>query len=194
MAKKNKVEILALIDRSGSMHSIMKEAVGAFNTFIEEQRKAGLDDKVKVTLAAFDNKYEVVFDRVDIDDLPELTVDQVQPRGMTALNDAIGNLITGAKHPDRDTVLLIQTDGWENASQEFTGAQIKDLVKEREEAGWDVNFIGAGLNDEDVKAMGEGYGFALDKSISVKGSADGMSDFKDHISGTTLNYRSSKSQ
>lgn len=188
----NNIEILCLLDRSGSMNLIIEEAVGAFNTFIEEQRELSkdLDDKVKVTLASFDNHYEVVFDRVKLDKVPELTVEQVMPRGMTGLNDAIGKLITEAKHPDRDTIVLIQTDGYENASQEFSGEQIKELVAKKESEGWDFTFIGAGLNDEVVKKMAEDRGFM--KSFAVAASADGMDLYKDSISMTTTAYRASK--
>jgi hypothetical protein len=186
---KNKVEILALLDRSGSMTSIMHEAVGAFNSFIEAQKALDTNDKVKVTLACFDNEYEVVFDRVPLQDVPELTVPMVQPRGMTGLNDAIGKLVNGAKYPSRDTVLLIQTDGYENASNEYTSSQIKELIEAKEAAGWDVNFIGAGI---DAFSVSEGLGFKLNKSLSIEASAEGMQDFGACMAATTTMYRAAK--
>lgn len=193
MAKKNRIEILALMDRSGSMRPIIEEAVGAFNNFIESQRSLNLGDKVKVTLACFDDKYDVVFDRVPLEELRDLTVEDVQPRGMTALNDGIGKLISSAKHPERDTILLIQTDGFENASREYSGHQVRDLISEKEEKGWDVTFIGAGLSDMDVKKIGGGYGLSMNKSISVAASAEGMRSFSETIASVSSEYRNSKS-
>lgn len=190
MSKKNKIEILALIDRSGSMQTIMPEAVGAFNAFIEEQRELSLDDKVKVTLASFDNNYEVVFDRVPLDEVRELTVEDVQPRGLTALNDSIAELINNSKYPERDTILLIQTDGYENASKEYSTTAIKELVDAKKDSGWDVNFIGAGLSDASVNLMASAMG--INKSFAVEASASGMADFKAHLSAETTLYRSSK--
>ena len=186
---KNKVEILALLDRSGSMYHIMPEAVGAFNSFIKAQQELESNDKVKVTLAAFDDRYELIFDRVKLNEMPELTVDMVQPRGLTALNDSIGKLISGAKYPLRDTVLLVQTDGFENASQEYSPNRIKQLIEEKEAAGWDVNFIGAGI---DAFSVSEGLGFSLHKSHTVAANSQGMADFGATMAATTSIYRTSK--
>jgi hypothetical protein len=186
---KNKVEILALLDRSGSMYSIIHEAVAAFNTFIEAQKALDTNDKVKVTLACFDDRYELVFDRVDLHNLPELTVAMVQPRGMTGLNDAIGKLVNGAKYPSRDTVLLVQTDGYENASQEYTAKQIKELIEAKETAGWDVNFIGAGI---DAFSVSKGLGFSQLKSLSIDANAEGMQAYGASIAATTTMYRNAK--
>jgi len=186
---KNKIEILALIDRSGSMYNIIEEAVGAFNAFIGEQRELGVDDVVKVTLAAFDDKYEVIYDRVALDKVKELTVSDVRPRGMTALYDSIGKLIMGAKYPTRDTILLIQTDGHENMSKEFNQTAIKAMIKEREAMGWDVNFIGAGI---DAVEEGSKFGISANKAYSVTSDAAGMDMFKTNISCATASYRSNK--
>lgn len=192
--KKKIVEILALMDRSGSMSSIIDEAVNAFNTFIEEQKKINLNDNVFVTLASFDDRYEVVFDRVNINKLPKLTVSMVQPRGMTALNDAIGKLINGAKYPKRPTVLLIQTDGMENASHEFSTAGIKVLIERKQKDGWDVNFIGAGLSEEQVQIDATLRGIKLDKAVSFNASAAGMESLKNYYSVTTTSYRTTVAQ
>lgn len=188
MSRRNKVEILALMDRSGSMGGIMQEAIGAFNNFIKEQRELDVNDKVKVTLAAFDDRYELIFDRVKLEDLPELTNEMVYARGMTALYDSVGKLITEAKYPNRDTVLLIQTDGHENGSREFTNESIRKLIKKKEKAGWDVNFIGAGIDEKQAMDMG----IARHKFVNVAASAVGMNDYASNISSLTACYRMSK--
>lgn len=188
---KSKIEILALIDRSGSMSSIMPEAVGAFNSFIQTQKDLDLNDEVTVTLASFDNNYEVVFDRVPLTEVPDLTVEMVRPRGMTALNDAIGKLVNGARYPERDTLLLIQTDGYENSSQEYTSKVIKSLIKEKEAAGWGVNFIGAGV---DAFSISNNLGFTASKSYTVDATTDGMLDLSATMSFNSTTYRTSKIQ
>lgn len=192
MAKKKEkvVEILALMDRSGSMSGIINEAVGSFNEFIKQQKELNDGNVVIVTLASFDDKYETVFDRVLLDKVPELTVDMVIPRGMTALNDAIGKLVNSAQNPERPTVLLIQTDGMENASQEYTTEAIKKLITSKEEAGWDVNFIGAGMDQIAVQNMARERGIQLSKSIAVSADAEGMDNMRAFYASTTTEYRS----
>lgn len=189
MSNKNKVEILALIDRSGSMIGIIEEAVGAFNSFIKEQKELETDDKVKVTLASFDNKYELIYDRVPLEDVKPLTVDMVSPRGMTALYDSIAKIILAAKHPKRDTILLIQTDGYENASREFNNTAVKGLIKNKEAQGWDVNFLGAGI---DAVAEGAKFGMDSSKSFTVDATHDGMAMMGATMSNITASYRSTK--
>lgn len=182
------VEILALLDRSGSMSTIMEEAVGAFNSFIETQKLENKDNKVFVTLAAFDDKYEVVFNRININKLKELKVDMVRSRGMTSLNDAIGNIITSAKYPKRPTILLIQTDGHENSSKEYTSEMVKKLISEKEEDGWDVNFIGAGLDQQSVTQMAFERGIDPTKVLSVTKNTTGMDDLTTFYSNATSSY------
>jgi len=189
MSKRNKIEILALMDRSGSMHHIMNEAVGAFNSFIEKQRALDVNDKVKVTLAAFDDQYDIIFYRVKLEEIPTLTLDMIPTRGMTALYDSIGKLITRAKYPKRDTILLIQTDGFENASVEFTNDTVRKLIKKKEKAGWDVNFIGAGIDETQAMNMG----IQKDKFIGVAASSVGMAAYASSLTSATSAYRTSKS-
>ena len=81
--------IAVLLDRSGSMESIKSDTEGGFNAFIAEQRKEPLD--IRVTLAQFDTDYDVVYANRPVQDVPPL---ELQPRGMTALYDALGKLIT----------------------------------------------------------------------------------------------------
>lgn len=181
------IEILALMDRSGSMTGIMEEAVGAFNNFIQTQRDLGTNDEVQVTLATFDDRYEVVLDKVPLEEVPDLTINEVMPRGMTALRDSMAKLIGSAE--GNDVVLLVQTDGHDNMSQEMTPNAIKELVKAKEKAGWDVNFIGAGI---DAFGTSEHLGFSSLKSYTVDASARGMQNFGSTMSANTSAYRVKK--
>ena len=139
----------------------MDEAVAAFNTFIDEQKK--LEGKAKVTLIAFDDRYEVVLVRVKLKDVKPLTVNAVLPRG-TALNDAIGKAINSVSSKRKDVVLLIQTDGGENSSREFKTSQVNEMIKAKEQLGWDVTFIGAGIDAFDV---GMNYGIKRGNIMAV---------------------------
>lgn len=185
----NITEILVLVDRSGSMMSIIDEAVGAVNSFIEEQRKLDSDDEAFITIASFDDRYEVLFDRIPVEKVPKIEVEQVKPRGMTALNDSIGKLVNSQHHQDHKTVLMIMTDGHENASQEFSTSDIKSLIESKEKSGWDVNFIGAGLRKEEVDFMSKERGFT--KSASFDKSVRGMKEYQTYMNVTTSQYRTS---
>lgn len=184
---KRATDILVLFDRSGSMNNIVDEAVGAVNGFIDEQRELDAEGEVYVTLASFDTIYEVLFDKKPLPYLEKLTVDMVMPRGMTALNDSIAKLIHSKEDNDHKTVLLVMTDGFENASQEYSPDAIKKLVSQKENEGWDVNFIGAGLSKQDVDTMSQNLGFA--KSAVFDKSAEGMSAYRNYMSSTTASVR-----
>ena len=90
--KKEPVEILVIADRSGSMASIRQDAIGGFNTFLKEQKS--VKGKANFTLVLFDDQYEVPIESVDIKKVDELTEETFVPRGMTAMNDAIGKSLS----------------------------------------------------------------------------------------------------
>ena len=163
----NKIEIIAILDRSGSMGETHKESVSSFNAYIKEQQEAGI--KAKVTLVMFDDKVETVFSRVKLKDVKEVDVKDWPVRGMTSLNDAIGMTLTRAK--DRRTIVHIMTDGAENASQEYRADMVKQLVQSKEDKGWKFTFFGAGINAFDA---GSQYGMAEGSYHTVAKSAGGM--------------------
>ncbi|RAV09860.1 VWA domain-containing protein [Mycolicibacterium sp. GF69] len=165
-----------LLDRSGSMESIKSDTEGGFNAFITEQRKQRLD--IRVTLAQFDTEYDVVFANRPVADVPPL---ELQPRGATALYDAVGRLITdvGAElaalpeeqRPGRVTVVVL-TDGHENSSKEWTHDAVRKAIHRQErEYSWDFVFLGANM---DAVAIGQQLGFAADRSMTYAADADGV--------------------
>jgi Mg-chelatase subunit ChlD len=178
------VDILCILDRSGSMSGIMEEAIGAFNEFVNEQKKLEGTD-ARLTLVTFDNRYDVLFDKVDIKEVRELTIDDASPRGMTALNDAIGKAINSVDN--NDVVLLIQTDGYENASREYNTTQIKELIDKKKGLGWDISFIGA---DVDAFAAGANYGILADKCLNIDKTVKGMTQYRSLMSANTTLARS----
>lgn len=178
--------IAVLLDRSGSMESIKSDTEGGFNAFIAEQRTQPLD--IRVTLAQFDTAYDVVYANRPAADVPPL---QLQPRGATALYDAVGRLITdvGAElavlpeeqRPARVTVVVL-TDGHENSSKEWThDAVSKAIARQERDYSWDFVFLGANM---DAVAIGQRMGFAADRSMTYAADGQGV----DAAWAATTNY------
>ncbi len=190
MGKKNKapvIDIICILDRSGSMMSLQDEVVNSFNEFISDQRKE--KGKARVTLVLFDDKYEVVYDRIKLKDVPELTREVYFARGMTSLLDAVGKTIKASDA--KDAMVLIQTDGHENSSREFKKADIKALIKEKEDQGWDFLFLGANI---DTVSVGSGIGIAASKTASFAANDAGVKNAYASMSKMSSEYRSMKLQ
>jgi Mg-chelatase subunit ChlD len=166
MAVKEAVEIVVIADRSGSMESIRTDAVGGFNSFLEEQQ--ALKGKANLTLVLFDDKYEVPVLRVPVKKVPKLTLQTFVPRGTTAMNDAIGKaLATLEELNPKKAVICIITDGWENASREFTTAQVKAKIQEAEAKGYQVQFLAANL---DAYQASQSYGVSSAHTMAFNGA------------------------
>lgn len=170
MTDQNYTHIAVVLDRSGSMASIKDDMVAGLNEFFEEQ--AALEGKCMVDLVQFDNEYEVVFSNLPV----KLAKAELHPRGSTALLDAIGKTVTdlGAKLRDKseknrpaNVMVVVVTDGYENASREWTKPAVRDLIKQQtDEWNWDFVFLGTGF---DAVAAGRDYGFSADKSLTFSG-------------------------
>lgn len=184
--------IAALLDRSGSMRGIAADMCGGFDAFIAREREQ--PGTTLVTLAQFDDQYEVVYENEPVDAVPALGL---KPRGMTALLDAIGRFITDvgaglAALPEDDrpgevTVLVI-TDGHENASREWTVEAVRELIAQQEsQYSWDFVFLGANMDAVDV---GAGLGFAADKSLTYDADGNAVRGAWDAVSGYSMRKRS----
>ncbi len=142
------LDILVILDRSGSMISSKSDHEGGLKSFVEDQKK--LDGDVRFTLVQFDDidPCEIVYDRAPIADVKDIVL---TPRGMTPLYDAIGrataHLITQAP---TTVVCLIITDGQENSSREWDKNRVAKQITELEPKGWSMLFLGANM-----AAMGE---------------------------------------
>lgn len=176
MTNPDLTELIFVLDRSGSMWDQKVETEGGFNSLIDEQKKQ--PGKAKVTLAQFDNEYELVYEGKDIKKVKPLNL---IPRGITALNDAIGKTIvtTGERfaaleEEDRPgtVIFVILTDGLENASQEYTDpASIKALIDEQtNKYNWVFTFLGA---DKDAILTAKSYGIADSSALVYAGAATG---------------------
>ncbi len=148
MGNKKLTDITVVMDRSVSMASCQEESERGINKFVEEQK--GLEGEAKFTLVKFDNYYEKEYDGINIELVKNI---KLEPRGTTALLDAVGRAIneTGArlrsmsenKRPGL-VVFVILTDGHENSSMEFSRHQIKEMIDlQTEKYNWEFTFLGA---------------------------------------------------
>ena len=151
---KTQVYNLVILDKSGSMESIRKEAVDGYNETLGTIRAAQLKHEDTqdhfVSLAAFCGcGIDMIYDKTPIQEAKNLELKQYQPCCMTPLFDAIGSTIQKLKKDIKDVEdaavsVTIITDGYENASKEWKGPNIKKLIDECKEEGWMFAFIGAG--------------------------------------------------
>lgn len=156
--KTNSCEIIAILDRSGSMGGLVSDVIGGYNQFIKEQK--ALPGEAKVTLVLFDHEIKTPYSGMKIEDVPELTKEVYFARGSTALFDAIGKTFNevGARlaatpeneRPEK-VIVLINTDGEENSSREFNQAKVKEMIAHQEQKyNWQILFLGANIDSFDT--------------------------------------------
>lgn len=190
-APETTIEVVAIIDRSGSMESLRTDAIGGFNAFINEQRK--VEGKANLTVVLFDNQYELLQDRVALEEAVVFSNDNYIPRGSTALYDAIGKTIARLKEQRSageltgGVIVTILTDGAENSSQEFRAAQIKELITECEsEYGWTFVFLAA---NQDAFSVGGTLGISASNSVNFDATSKGIARATASMSMYATNYR-----
>jgi uncharacterized protein YegL len=175
MTDPNYTALLLVIDRSGSMQSIKTDMEGGLTTLLDEQMaEPGL---LTVDMFTFDTQVERVCSIAD----PTTVNVLIEPRGSTALYDAIGIAVTEfgrtleamPEHARPETVqVIVVTDGHENASVEWRASAIKDLVtKQKDEYQWDFVFLGA---NQDAVLSGVDLGFDAGSSLSFMPGAAGV--------------------
>ena len=163
------LDLVFVIDRSGSMWGSEKDTIGGFNSFIEKEKKKEFN--TKVTAVLFDDEYEVLYERKEIKDVGPLTSKEYFVRGTTALLDAIGKTITSLNGKIENKVLfVVMTDGMENASVEFSKSQIKNMMNNH---NWEFIFIGA---DIDSYSEAGGLGFKKSRVANYEKSKKGIDD------------------
>ena len=189
-------ELLMILDMFGSMYSLRDDTIGGYNSLIEEQKKE--EGSAIVTTVLFNDGYSVVHDRVDINDVKPMTSADYVPQGTTAMLDAVGKAITSIgqklsempeeQRPSKVMVTII-TDGYENASREYSWDVIKAMIKEqREKYSWIFTFIGA---DIDTMAVSNNLGIDSRLSKSYTKSVDGSNSVYKSVSKAMKRVRAS---
>jgi Mg-chelatase subunit ChlD len=185
-------EVFCVVDRSGSMGSIIDDAVGGYNSFLSDQRK--LEDEAYLTLVIFDHEYEVVYERMPMKEVPDATIETFKPRGTTALWDAVGFTLKDAmdrleNYPhDLQVIVVIITDGANNASIEYTPEKVKEMVEQCKTKGWHFSFLAANI---DVFDVGNSMGIPMGSSVQYDHSGRGIDTAYAGISSFTSSIRSS---
>lgn len=170
MNNPNAVQLVFVIDESGSMGALRQDVIGGFNTLIADQKK--IEGAAEVTLVTFSNSVNLVLDSVDLRTVEDLTEESYQPGGMTAMNDAIGTALAKVlKDAPEKASISIFTDGYENASREYTTEKVKALVKEAEDKGYQVVFLAANIDEVQV---GGSLGFAKGATRGFVADAVGL--------------------
>jgi Mg-chelatase subunit ChlD len=154
------MNVYILLDRSGSMQTLWNEAIGSINAYVSKLKKSD-----KVHLAVFDNVSHDVIRNVKSSEWIPVSDQEVQPRGGTPLYDSCGKIMAQAELDNaKKTILVVMTDGWENASQEYTKEAIQAKVKSFEDKKWEVIFLGA--NFDSVESVSGSIGVASSKTLN----------------------------
>jgi uncharacterized protein YegL len=177
--KKDLTELIFILDRSGSMSGLEEDTIGGFNSLMEKQKNE--PGEANVTTVLFDNKYELLHDRIDLKDVNPITSKEYYVRGMTALLDAIGFTIEKIKNAQNslakeeraeNVMFIITTDGLENASREYNSDRIKAMIEEqKEKSGWEFLFIGANIDAVEIASR---YGISSDSAVNYSHDSYGV--------------------
>lgn len=181
---KNLTEMVFILDRSGSMSGLESDTIGGYNSLIEKQKNE--NGEAVVTTVLFDDQYEMIHDHADIQKIKSMDNKTYFARGSTALLDAIGKTINhvGNRYkyaPDNEvpdkTMVVIITDGYENASKEYKLDKVRGMIKhQKEKYNWEFLFLGANI---DAVQTAETFGISAERAVTYEPDA----------LGTEINFR-----
>lgn len=187
-------EILAILDRSGSMATIAPDAIGGYNTFLKDQQ--AIEGEARITTVLFDDQYLVLYGAKPLAEAQPLDALTFVPRGGTALMDAIGRTLQvegariAAEGWAEKVIVCITTDGGENQSKEFTAPMVRELVTQAEAKGWVFVFLAA---NQDAFATAAFYGMSGAHAQNFTANSAGMAGAYASISSTTRSLRTGES-
>ena len=180
MKENSLTEVVFILDRSGSMAGLEDDTIGGFNSILKKQREE--DGDANVTTILFDQEIEMLHKRINIKDIKNITDKDYYVRGCTALLDALGyaiNFMTNVTKNDKkaeNVLFIITTDGYENASKEYSYEQIRQMITyQKEKYNWKFLFLGANI---------DAISTAKDFGISEEFASNYVSDEE----GTKLTY------
>jgi uncharacterized protein YegL len=174
----NKTELIFILDRSGSMGGLESDTIGGFNATISDQKK--IDGETRVTTILFDNFFEVLHDRINLQDIAPLTDKDYFVRGSTALYDAVALGIRKIANVQKQTmpegradkvIMVITTDGYENSSRETNAAMLHKMIDDCKKNGWEFLFLGT---DIDAQAAAGSIGIESYRASNYVKDAQGV--------------------
>lgn len=196
--KKNLTELVFVVDRSGSMSGLESDTIGGFNATLKAHQEA--DGQAVVSTVLFDHETKVLHDRIPIENVSPITEKDYKVRGCTALLDAVGGAIRHIsnihkylpeEYKPEHTIFVITTDGLENASTKYTYKQVKHLITEKEEAGWDFLFLGANI---DAAAEASKIGIPIARAATFIADKLGSKTMFGAVCAETISMRAGCSQ
>lgn len=192
--RKNLTELVFILDRSGSMSGLEKDTIGGFNSMLKKQKDEEGD--AIVTTVLFDNRYELLHDRINIKGIAPLSDKEYFVRGTTALLDAIGKTIRKIENAQKHTLeeeraskvlFVITTDGMENSSRRYNYEIIKRMIEDKKkEFGWEFIFLGANI---DAVSAAENIGISRDRATNYNSDSEGTKLNYEVISNTISSLR-----
>lgn len=183
-----------VLDKSGSMAAVRSATIEGFNEFKGEQtRESG---EARFTLTLFDTEFLHACTAVPIREVPDLDMQSYQPDGCTALYDALAHTIgaadtflAGIDERPQQVLFVVMTDGFENASREFTRDQVLEMIADRREnAGYEFIYLGA---NQDAFAGGEDIGIDSSRTRSYDASEKGVREHMQKLSREVRGFRRS---
>lgn len=181
--KYNHVDLVMIIDKSGSMHGMESDTIGGFNSMLDKQRK--LDIKTEVTTIMFNNNPDVIHTRRPLNEVKDLTPGDYLPHGSTALLDSVGMTIDkvsdyyAVNDSKNKVIVAIITDGLENSSREYSKQNVKNLIEKKKESGWEFVFLGANI---DAISEAGALGISSDRVVQYKATNEGVRKNFDAVS------------
>lgn len=155
------IDIIAILDASGSMEYMGKEPIQAINAFIETQKETATG-KETFSLITFSTLFKTIIDNENLLSMEPVNQNSYITEGFTALNDAICSTIKTTLESDKpdDKILLVITDGQENASKKYKKSDVKKYISLVEEKNnWKVIFLGANMD-----ALEEGTNLSISQT------------------------------
>lgn len=191
----NLTEIVFILDCSGSMSGLESDTIGGFNSLIHKQRKEEGDAILSAVL--FNSRSKVIYDRIPLELVKDMTEKDYIPQGCTALLDALGNSIQHIsyvhkqlKHKPEKTLFVIITDGYENASKEYDHRQIKKMIEDKQRKD-DWEFLYLGANIDAIEAAGH-VGIKQDRAVNYHCDSEGIPTFFNQLDETIKGLRMNK--
>lgn len=186
---KQTTRVLVIQDKSGSMGNRVSETIDGYNEYINGLKSDDSDDAY-LTLVQFDNQYEVIEEGKPVADLIPLNNDTYSVRGATALLDAVGRGISDLKkemHKGERALVVIMTDGGENASREYSKHAVNDLIASCEKDGnWTFIFLGAG---QDAWSGGDLLGLRRNQAVFYGNDGHSHQSAYSSLGGMTKGFR-----
>lgn len=194
--RKEKTELVFIIDESGSMAGLERDTLGGYNRLLNEQKK--LEGTCTVTTIFFNTTNKLKHDRVLLTEIAELSAGDYEPGGATALYDAIGygisktsSMLSGVKKVDQPTTIMVViiTDGEENSSREYNNRQIHELIAQKEKMGWHFEFLGANI---DSVATASTLGIRKEHAHAYEADSDGLNVMYSRVNALVKAVRTKK--